>query len=128
MTDLDVGPDGRLYFVTGGRGASGGIYRVTWNGAVPGSVTDPGAGIAPAIRQPQLQSAWGRQEIARVQQRLGEDWDPMLLGVVRGTANPTAHRIRALDLMQLYGPSPGVSLLLELSEDKNETVRAKRPI
>ena len=32
VTDLDVGPDGWLYFVTGGRGTSGGIYRVTWKG------------------------------------------------------------------------------------------------
>jgi putative heme-binding domain-containing protein len=125
VTDLDVGPDGWLYFATGGRGTGGGIYRVAWKGAQPESATDPGTGIAPAIRQPQLQSAWARQQIARVQHRLGEDWGPMLLGVARSTTNPTAYRVRALDLMQLYGPSPGVSLLLELSEDKNEIVRAK---
>ena len=60
-----------------------------------------------------------------MRQRLGEDWGPMLLGVARSTANPTHYRTRALDLMQLYGPSPAVALLLELSGDKNEIVRAK---
>lgn len=125
VTDLDVGPDGWLYFVTGGRGTSGGIYRVTWKGTVPESVRDTGTGIAPAIRQPQLQSAWARQQVARVQHRLGEDWGPMLLGVARSTANPTPYRLRALDLMQLYGPYPAAPLLLELSADPNEMVRAK---
>ena len=41
-----------------------------------------------------------------MRQRLGEDWGPLLLGVARSTANPTHYRTRALDLMQLYGPSP----------------------
>lgn len=125
VTDLDVGPDGWLYFVTGGRGTGGGVYRVTWKGASSSEQTDLGTGIAPAIRQPQPQSAWGRQQVARVRQQLGADWEPLLVGVIRSTANPTAYRLRALDLMQQYGPSPTTSLLLELAEDKNESVRAK---
>jgi glucose/arabinose dehydrogenase len=125
VTDLDIGPDGWLYFVTGGRGTGGGLYRVTWTGHLPENVTDLGSGIAPAVRQPQVFSAWGRQRVAKVQQSLGEDWGPMLLGVARSTANPTHYRTRAIDLMQLYGPTPGVALLLELSRDKNEIIRAK---
>ncbi len=74
---------------------------------------------------PQLQSAWSRQEIARLRHDLGEDWGPLLLGVARSTANPPYYRTRALDLMQLYGPSPNVALLLELSHDKNEVIRGK---
>ena len=35
VTDVDVGPDGCLYFVTGGRGTSGGLHRVKWKGKVP---------------------------------------------------------------------------------------------
>lgn len=125
ITDLDVGPDGWLYFVTGGRGTGGGVYRVTYSGKSPEDVQNLGSGISPAIRMPQIQSAWSRQEIARVRQKLGQDWGPLLQGVARSTANPSHYRIRALDLMQLYGPSPAVSLLLELSNDKNEIVRAK---
>ena len=35
VTGLDVGPDGALYFCTGGRGTEGGIYRIVWRGQVP---------------------------------------------------------------------------------------------
>ncbi len=34
-TDIAVGPDGWLYFCTGGRETEGGIYRVVWEGKVP---------------------------------------------------------------------------------------------
>ncbi|HAB15108.1 MAG TPA: hypothetical protein DCE44_01540, partial [Verrucomicrobiales bacterium] len=32
VTDLTFGPDGALYFVTGGRGTKSGLYRVSWTG------------------------------------------------------------------------------------------------
>jgi len=32
LTDLTFGPDGAMYFITGGRGTQSGLYRVTWNG------------------------------------------------------------------------------------------------
>ena len=78
VTDLDVGPDGWLYFVTGGRGTGGGLYRVTWTGHVPENVTRIlGSGIAPAIRQPQVSSALGPpasgQSAAAAGRRLGPD-------------------------------------------------------
>lgn len=34
VTDLVAGPDGALWFVTGGRGTQSGLYRVTWDGPV----------------------------------------------------------------------------------------------
>ncbi len=125
VTDLDVGPDGWLYFITGGRGTTGGLYRVVWQGEVPDAVKDLGSGISAVIRQPQLQSAWGRQAIARLQQELGDQWGPQLVGVAQSTANPTEYRLRALDVMQLFGPAPSAELLTELSADKNEIVRSK---
>ena len=125
VTDLDVGPDGGLYFVTGGRGTRGAIYRVTWKGKVPSSVTDLGEGIAAAIRQPQLQSAWARQNIASLKREMGEDWDQRIESVTRSNQNPWYYRTRALDIMQLYGPPPSPDLLIELSEEESELVRAK---
>ncbi len=71
VTDLTVGPEGALYFCTGGRGTEGGIYRVVWNGRVPPAMTDLGRGIEVAIRQPQLESAFARQRCAMVKQQLG---------------------------------------------------------
>lgn len=125
ITDLSVGPDGALYFVTGGRGSNGGIFRVKWKGDVPESVSNLGEGISQVIRQPQVDSAWARQEIAAVRTSLGDAWSKQLRGVARSTANPWYYRTRALTLMQLFGPDPDASLLESLSRDENEIVRAK---
>ncbi len=35
VTSLDFGPDGAMYFVTGGRRTQSGLYRVTWTGELP---------------------------------------------------------------------------------------------
>ena len=60
VTGLDVGPDGWLYFCTGGRGTEGGIYRVVWMGRVPPEATRLGVGLTAALKQPQLYSAHSR--------------------------------------------------------------------
>ena len=36
VTGLEFGPDGALYFVTGGRGTASSLYRVDWTGPVTG--------------------------------------------------------------------------------------------
>lgn len=125
VTDLDVGPDGGLYFVTGGRGTAGGVYRVMWKGTVPEQISNLGTGLAAVIRQPQIGSAWARQNVAALKKQLGPEWAPSMLGVAQSAANPPNYRLQALDLMQLYGPEPTPELLLQLSNEKNEVVRAK---
>ncbi len=125
VTDLEIGPDGWMYFITGGRGTSGGVYRVKWMGTPPSSVTDLGTGLNKIIRQPQMQTAWTRQEIATEMVNLGDNWARMMKGVARSTANPSFYRTRALDLMQLFGPPPTTDFLVEQSQAKNEEVRSK---
>jgi putative heme-binding domain-containing protein len=125
VTDLEVGPDGWLYFCTGGRGTSGGIYRVTWKGQVPKDVTDVGAGLTAVIRQPQPGSSWARQNIASLRKQLGANWDKSLIGVARTAANPPHYRLQALDLLQLYGPPPDTELLVDLSNEPSEIVRSR---
>ncbi|HBE71563.1 MAG TPA: heme-binding protein, partial [Planctomycetaceae bacterium] len=125
VTDLAVGPDGWLYFCTGGRGTKGGVYQVRWRGTVPDSVKNLGNGIAKAIRQPQLDAAWTRQEIASLKREMGGAWADKVAGVAFSDENTSEFRIRALDLMQLFGPTPTPELLLALSESPNEQVRAK---
>jgi putative heme-binding domain-containing protein len=124
-TDLDIGPDGWLYFCTGGRGTGGGVYRVIWKGTVPPQITNIGTGVTAVIRQPQMQSSWARQNIAGEKRKLGDKWDASLLGVAKSAANPVSYRLQALDLMQLYGPVPTPELLISLSQQPTEQVRAK---
>lgn len=125
VTDIDVGPDGSLYFCTGGRGTSGGIYRVRWTGDVPAEQTATGNGIAKAIRQPQMHSAWGRQAVAMMKREMGSEWDEQVAGVAYSPDNPARYRVRALDLMQLLGPVPSVEQLIDLSRSPSEPFRTK---
>ncbi|MEZ6136201.1 MAG: HEAT repeat domain-containing protein [Pirellulaceae bacterium] len=125
VTDLTVGPDGHLYFCTGGRGTKGGIYQVRWQGDVPDAIKNLGSGIAKAIKQPQLDAAWARQSIASLKRELGASWGDTVAGVAFSDENPAKYRLRALDLMQLFGPTPTPELLTELSKAPNESVRAR---
>lgn len=125
VTDLAVGPDGSLYFTTGGRGTNGGVYRITWKGTVPEAEKNLGEGISAAIRQPQLSSSWGRQSVAAIKDQLGPKWDRALPAVAQNPGNPPNYRLRALDLMQLFGPIPTTEVLVTLAKDKSEQVRAK---
>lgn len=125
VTDLAVGPDGWMYFCTGGRGTKGGIYQVRWLGRVPDSVKDLGDGIARAIKQPQLDSPWARQSIATLKRELGATWGDTIAGVAFSDENSAKFRLRALDLMQLFGPVPTDELLVALCEASNEAVRAR---
>ncbi|NIP84182.1 MAG: heme-binding protein, partial [Planctomycetales bacterium] len=123
VTDLEVGPDGWLYFCTGGRGTEGGIYRITWTGSVPEEVHDRGQGIEAALRQPQIYSAYARQRMAVVKQELGAQWEPQLVALARDTRAAAPRRTRALQLLQLFGPAPAEDLLRELSADRDADVR-----
>jgi len=125
VTDLDVGPEGAIYFCTGGRGTNGGIYRVTWDGEIPDRVKDLGEGITKAIRFPQINAAWARQEIAMLKKNLGDDWNELVSGVAYSPDNPARYRIRALELMQWFGPKPNTDFLIELSRSPNEGLRYK---
>jgi len=125
VTCLKVGPDGALYFATGGRETNGGIFRVRWKGTPPSSITNLGRGVGGVIRQPQMYSAWGRQKIAILKSEMGDDWERSLRGVALSNKNPAFYRTRALDLLQLFGPPPSPELLEKLAAESNELVRAK---
>ncbi len=125
ITDLTIGPDGWLYFVSGGRETAGGVYRLVYTGETPSYETRVGKGISAAIRYPQFQSAWARQAIAKIKHDEGERWNAVLPAVARTAKNSTRFRTRALDLMHLYGPPIDSVELIKLSQDDDPHVRAK---
>jgi putative heme-binding domain-containing protein len=58
VCDLTFGPDGALYFITGGRGSQSGLYRVTWVGesqpdrlVTPAGTEEKSADLAAQSRQ-----------------------------------------------------------------------------
>ena len=125
VTYLAVGPEGGLYFCTGGRDTEGGVYRVVWKGEVPDAIKNFGEGMESAIRQPQIDSAWSRQRVALVKQQLGASWDKELTEVADEPRHKSESRCRALDLMQLVGPFPTTAQLIRLSRDADDHMRGK---
>jgi putative heme-binding domain-containing protein len=125
VTGLDVGPDGALYFCTGGRGTDGGIYRVRWTGTVPPQAIHFGKGIEQALHQPQLHSDWARMRVAAVKRNLGERWQSELQRVLTDLAAPPKDRLRAIDLLIYFGPAPTPELIVRLSRDADPAMRVR---
>ncbi len=79
ICDLEFGPDGSLYFVTGGRGTQSGLYRVTYRGDAQLDETPPAPSAqAAAARELRRQLEWFAAEVAEPQlpiiwQHLGHD-------------------------------------------------------
>jgi putative heme-binding domain-containing protein len=125
ITGMDVGPDGALYFCTGGRGTDGGVYRVRWMGAVPHQNIEFGQGVQQALHQPQMNSDWARMKIAAVKRSLGDQWRSELEQVLANQAAPPVDRLRALDLLTQFGPAPEASLLITLVRDGDPAMRVR---
>jgi putative heme-binding domain-containing protein len=125
VTDIAVGPDGWLYFCTGGRDTEGGVYRVVWDGKVPPHLLNRRKGIVAALEQPQINSAWSRQSVALIKQQLGDQWSTTLAAVAVDPKVPTPRRVRALDLLQWFGPHPTTELLRDVAQDAATPLRVK---
>ncbi|MEM7559058.1 MAG: HEAT repeat domain-containing protein, partial [Planctomycetota bacterium] len=122
VTDIDVGPDGWLYFCTGGRGTKGNLYRIIWseNRGVRLSKLET---VPQALRHPQPNSAWGRQRLSLLRRKLGTAWDTQLREFANNTSNPVDERRRAIALMHLVGPPPTDLDLSRFSKDGHSAVR-----
>jgi putative heme-binding domain-containing protein len=122
VTDLDVGPDGALYFTLGGRGTHGGLFRVTYDGAdVQRTTPDT---VEAVLNQPMPRSAWGRHAIRAAKDSLGDNWATGLKSAAGDTDRPAGERIRALEALQVYGPQPSQNMLETLVRDPDPQVRS----
>ncbi len=124
VCDLAVSPSGTLCFCTGGRGSEGGVYQVRWQGETPAELTQYDNAVEKIIRHPQPRSAWGRQQLSQLRRTVGDRWEQILVGIAKEPRNENDYRIRALDLMVLYGPNPSAELLDEMANDESPNVRA----
>lgn len=122
VTDLDVGPDGNLYFSIGGRGTNGGLYRVRYTGERPAPASSEG--ILRVVDQPMPRSAWGRKAI-RDAKAQSASWEQDLLAVLLDVAQTPERRLAALEILQVHGPKPSAGVLTALAGDQAPRVRAQ---
>lgn len=125
VTDLTVGPDGALYFCTGGRGTSGGIFRIGWSNPPSAELLNPPNDTLKLLTYPQPQSAWARQTLAKLKTQMGAEWKAILESAVTNPKLDAQLRVRALELMTLYGPAPEMQLLQAAAKDADPRVRVR---
>jgi putative heme-binding domain-containing protein len=122
ITDVEVGPDGMMYFTTGGRNTTGGLWRLRYKGTVPPAPDM--AGILAVVRQPQPLSSWGWANIEKVKASMGAGFGAELEKLARNPGAASMDRMRALLEMQRHGAAPNAALLTALAKDKSADVRA----
>ncbi len=122
ITDVEVGPDGLMYFTTGGRSTTGGLWRLRYTGTVPAAPDM--TGILAVVRQPQPLSSWGWAAIEKVKATMGANFGGELEKIARSASAPGMDRARAIYEMQRHGVAPSAALLSALVKDGNADVRA----
>ncbi|AMV21950.1 PVC-type heme-binding CxxCH protein [Planctomyces sp. SH-PL14] len=126
-TDLEVGPDGALYVVVGGRGTRGGIYRIVASGQAapplpPVASLDANQRIYDVLTAPQPLSSWSR---ARWEPMAAEIPDTSLLSIVIDERWPVDARVRAVEILTERGTAIPPQFLARLSESTPWQVRAR---
>ena len=122
VTDVEVGPDGMMYFTTGGRNTTGGLWRLRYKGTVPAAPDM--TGILAVVRQPQPFSSWGWAAIEKVKASMGANFGSELEKLARNKGAAAMDRVRALYEMQRHGAPPPAALLTALVTDPVADVRA----
>lgn len=122
VTDMDVGPDGHLYFTMGGRGTRGGLYRVRYTGEDSGPAPAED-GILAVLDQPMPRSAWGEAALHAAKEGMGQAWESELVAALKDDSLSSERRLRAIEALQTQGPRPDVALLTELLDDRDPHVR-----
>ena len=125
ITDLTIGEDGMMYVATGDLGSVGGLYRVRWKGEIPEEMLEFDSDLAKVIRHPQPNSSWARQNVAQLKITLGREWANSIRGVATEVQNPVRFRVRAMQLMVLYGPKYDAQLLGSLTTAPEPEIRSQ---
>jgi putative heme-binding domain-containing protein len=108
VTDLEVGPDGAVYFTMGGRGSQGGVFRIVYEKAAKAASGDPTV---------QPLAAWSPARTGR----------PLPAGLCRLSDDekaPVKDRVRAWTVRGMTG-SAGDGDLLKLARHREPELRAQ---
>ncbi len=125
VTDVEVGPDGNVYFALGGRNTQGGVYRVVYKGSDRLTAPQTASPIERVLTMPQPRSAWSRETARNIKTEIGEDmWQRGLALVMNDTQASPERRIRAMELLHVFGPGLSSERLIQLSSDAFWEVRA----
>ncbi len=125
-TDIEVGPDGAVYFTTGGRGTQGGLFRLSWSQGRPDPLIEhPTA--EDALRFSSPLASFTRSRALAIRRADPEGWAHTLKRVAENAAGGRSarDRIRALDLLCQHGPQPDDALLIALASDADRAVRSR---
>jgi putative heme-binding domain-containing protein len=131
VTDLAVGPDGAVYFVMGGRGTQGGVYRIVHDG--PAKAPSKQSPVERVLNIPQPLSAWSRARQAHFIRSLPQDGNPLspqtrlahgVAGFALDPRSPVKQRIRALDYLQRYNHPGRTQIFLATAQDPQVQIRA----
>lgn len=123
VTDVEVGPDGALYFSCGGRGTEGGVFRIIHQSST--EVAEGTGIVEAAIQQPQPESAWGRHQLKHLRAQAGDTWGEQLSKLAADSSQDTRSRVRALQLLQENGESVSERQLKKIAKDPSGELRAQ---
>jgi putative heme-binding domain-containing protein len=125
VTDIEVGPDGNVYFSLGGRFTQGGIYRIVYNGrgAMPKPIANTPLDRVLTMSEPR--SAYSRELARSVKEQIGNAaWQQGLTDAARDGQANAERRVRAMELLQVFGPGLDENALAPLARDAAWEVRA----
>ena len=125
-TDIEVGPDGCVYFTIGGRGTQGGFFRVK-STREAGPAETPGDFLAAALDIDSPLSSFSQHKLAQLREANQAEWGRRLDETARDASGRSSahHRVRALEVMSQVGPEPTEDLLIALAGDPVTEVRSR---
>lgn len=125
-TDIEAGPDGCVYFSTGGRGTQGGLFRLK-STATATPKPAPADWLAAALDVESPLSSFARKQVEAIKAANADAWAGKLEEAARDASGRTTavQRVRALDVLSVHGPAPSGALLIALATDPEADVRAR---
>lgn len=122
LIDIEVGPDGAIWFTSGGRFREGAVWRLRYVG--PPQPEPDRSGILGVVRQPQPLSSWGWAAIERMRTEMGPTFSTSLEQLALDTSAASMDRTRALLELARHADGAHPSVLQVLQTDADANVRA----